>query len=611
MAEFPRRGTRPVRLNQDHFFSYDEENTRFLATRSNLNEIARVSEAVIQSEEPVIAASAGVSESSDSPLASASRWLGVFESPHQFNIVPEGVSHSIHITSDCASVSRVRTEVSNDQLIATSSASVNNKDLYSGVSLRRSSTNVDFLDYSFDSVEQARSDISVTGMPGTQEQVMGESNCGCGQGNSCEVCRTVDAGPVARGTAEAEVHAGPEPSNRELMAMMRLTLKKVELMSSEVKNSRSDINAMQFRLQNLESSRPSSLRGLSSQAESSQGEVEFSLGASEDEAEQSQRAKLNKITSAKDKKGRIEQEKERGLRIVREKIRDRSKLDSFSLAEGEESGASGIFELRDVRKKMSKKLKDACEEKVAGRIKEAGAVFPAEESTSSGNSSSGTDDSGSGRRSRRRRKVKSGAKLIRRPVKNTELWPHIVSNEEDGGELTCETISLPKFLSCFSAIMISCGSKTERAGRALLLKAFSSVFECLPWVEARTFHNLVMHKIEQGRISWKTDFSDLAEKFLNHKVRLSLRSKGSTAGASSSFRPGRSNFPKGSGNSSFRQGFHNANRGKFNSTICKLWNSGTCSFGDACKYRHVCWTCAEAGKPGEGHKASSHTSSAR
>ena len=394
--------------------------------------------------------------------------------------------------------------------------------------------------------------------------------------------------------------------------MMRLTLKKVELISSEGKESRSDINALQFRLQSLESSRPSSLREQSSQAESSQGEVEFSQGASADEVVQSQKAKLKKFKSAKDKKGRIEHEKERGLQVVKEKLRDRTNLDSFSLVEGEESGASGIFELGDVRKKMSKKLKHACEEKVSGRIKQAGAVFPVEESSSSGSSSSGTDDSDSGRRSRRSRKVKSGAKLIKRPVIRTELWPHTVANEEDGEELTCETIGLPKFLSCFSAIMIGCGSKAERAGRASLLNAFSSVYECLPWVEARTFHNLVMIKIEQGRISWKTDFSDLAEKFLNHKVRLSLRSKGGAAGSSSLYKPGRGSFPRGNGYSGSRQGNYNAARGKpLYSPICKLWNSGTCSFGDTCKYKHTCGTCAEAGKPGERHKASSHSNAAR
>ena len=187
-----------------------------------------------------------------------------------------------------------------------------------------------------------------------------------------------------------------------------------------------------------------------------------------------------------------------------------------------------------------------------------------------------------------------------------------LANEEEGGELTSDTIGLPQFLSCFTAIMIGCGSKVERAGRASLLNAVRSVYECLPWVEARTFHNLVMTKIEQGRIKWKDDFLVLAERYLDHKVRLSLRSKGAAAGTSSSFKPGRGSLPRGAGSSGYRQGGYNAARGKpIHATVCKLWNSGTCSFADRCKYKHVCWTCAEAGKPGELHKASTHGNSTR
>ena len=248
---------------------------------------------------------------------------------------------------------------------------------------------------------------------------------------------------------------------------------------------------------------------------------------------------------------------------------------------------------------MSMTQKKVCDKTMSDRIWQTGPIFPVEETSSSGSSSSGTDDSDSVRSRRRsRRKVKSGAKLVRRPVIRTELWPHTVANEEDGEELTCETIGLPKFLSCFSAIMISCGSKTQGAGRASLLNAFSSVYECLPWVEARTFHNLVMVKIEQGRIDWKTDFSVLAEKFLNHKVRLSLKSKSYAAGPSSSSRPVTGSFPRSQGNYSFKQGNYSAARGKsLYASVCKLWNSGSCSFGDSCRYKHVCWTCAEAGKP--------------
>ena len=137
--------------------------------------------------------------------------------------------------------------------------------------------------------------------------------------------------------------------------------------------------------------------------------------------------------------------------------------------------------------------------------------------------------------------------------------------------------------------MIGCGSKVERAGRASLLNAFSSFYECLPWIEVRTFHNLVMTKIEQGRINWKSDFLVLAKKFLDHKVRLSLRSRGAAAGPISSFKPGRGSVPRGTGSFGYRQGSYN-----------------TCGFSNRCKYRHVCWTYAEARKPGELHKATSH-----
>ena len=634
----PRRGTRAITVKQDHCFAYDDDSLRFFANRVSTNEISgehrqlNHSEVprVSISEVPIVSVSTGVSRTGE-PLSAATSWLDVYSFPHQPSDISEGISKVDIHSEPRPSASQSHAKYPNARVSAANSAgaAVVNKTWYSEevtlVDFRKSSTRLDFLEDSFDGVEQVLSEFS--GMGDSEDQVGGESQCGCEEGNSCEIC-------IAKVT-EANVRkafnkpADAEPSNAELMAIMRLTMKKVELMSMEVKDSRKDINAMsievkdsrkdinamQYRLSSLEGSRPGSLRGHSSQAESTQEEVEFSLG-SDTEAVQAQKAKLKKLAASKGKKGRVMDEKERGLDVVREKIRDRAKLDSFSLIEGEESGASGIFELRDVRKNMSKKLKKTCEEKVSGRIKEVGAVFPVEESLSSSSSSSGTDDSDSGRRSRRsrrRRKVKSGANLVKRPVKHTELWPHTLANEEEGEGLTCDTIGLPKFLSCFSAIMIGCGSKTERAGRASLLNAFSSVYECIPFVEARTFHNLVMTKIEQERISWKTDFSDLAEKFLNHKVRLSLRSKGGAAGSSSSHKSGRGSFPKGNTYSGYRQGYYNAARGKsFNSsTICKLWNSGTCSFGESCKYKHTCSKCAEAGKPGERHKAASCNSAAR
>ena len=81
----------------------------------------------------------------------------------------------------------------------------------------------------------------------------------------------------------------------------------------------------------------------------------------------------------------------------------------------------------------------------------------------------------------------------------TELWPHTIAFEDDGEEVTSEDISLAKFLVYFTKIMVSCVEK-EAAGRSVLLLAVSTVLECLPWKDARCFHNLMMLKIEQGRL---------------------------------------------------------------------------------------------------------------
>ena len=279
------------------------------------------------------------------------------------------------------------------------------------------------------------------------------------------------------------------------------------------------------------------------------------------------------------------------LKELKEKSRDKD-----TQAEGESSDDS-FFNVKSLKKKMSKSEKKACDRKVSDRLEQAGGVFPDEDSgSSSGPNSSGTE-SDSVRRRRSRRKVKSGAEVKKRPVIRTYLWPHTVSNEEDDEDLMSDTIGLPRFLSCFSLIMLNCG-KVEKAGRANLFNAFSTVYECLPFTEARSFHNLVMLRLEQGKISWQEDFLSLAHKFLDRKVRQSLRSRANATGTSS-YRAGR----KSNSNS--------APKGKsLYSFVCKNWNRGVYTYGEKCKYKHVCWTCSEAGKHGEQHKASSHSNSA-
>ena len=62
---------------------------------------------------------------------------------------------------------------------------------------------------------------------------------------------------------------------------------------------------------------------------------------------------------------------------------------------------------------------------------------------------------------RRRSKVKSGAVIKKRAVVKTELWPHTIANEEDGENISIEDISLSKFFSCFTFIMINCAKPKE------------------------------------------------------------------------------------------------------------------------------------------------------
>ena len=116
----------------------------------------------------------------------------------------------------------------------------------------------------------------------------------------------------------------------------------------------------------------------------------------------------------------------------------------------------------------------------------------------------------------------------------------------------------------------------------------------------------MMVKIEQDRINWLEDFTALANNYVDKKVRLSLKSKSSS---------GISNYVN---NSFFRSPLSSA--GEDNDSqrnivdkdisvhrfICWQWNYSSCSFGDNCKRWHVCRACAEAGKLGESHKASSH-----
>ena len=183
----------------------------------------------------------------------------------------------------------------------------------------------------------------------------------------------------------------------------------------------------------------------------------------------------------------------------------------------------------------------------------------------------------------------------------TELWPHTIANEEDGEDTTCEDISLAKFLKCFGIIMTTCEGK-EAKGRPVLLLALTSMLEYLPWAEVRTFHNLVMVKLEQDRISWSSDFVGLAEMHLDKKVRQSLRAKtqpGNTSGNRASYR----NSGRGSSGANECRRDGQSRFAFYN--ICRQWNDGNCTFGVKCRKWHCCGACGRGGKLGEPHQASS------
>ena len=397
---------------------------------------------------------------------------------------------------------------------------------------------------------------------------------------------------------------GAEGGDEDLAAKLRKALGKIYFLAREMKNLSNKVEKLEKSKEDSSSSSDEDSGDRGRKVRSSGGSKKLekskvSSGSSSD-VDSGRRGRKGRSSRRKKKKGALEDEKARQLRLMKAKLKDRSRTGADS-ADDESSDAS--LNLAKLKKKMDKDQKRACEKKLAARLTAAGARFPIEDFESTGTDSSSSDRDS---RVKGRRKVKSGAKVKKRPVIRTELWPHTIANEDDGEDITSENIGLAKFLSCFTFIMNSCRGE-EAAGRAVLLQAVSTVLECQPWSEARTFHNLVMVKVEQGRMDWSTDFALVADQFLDKKVRLNLRGRGAAAGTnSSSARTSYSkNFGKGFSAKGKFSSFSNKSKSLY-SLICRQWNYGTCGYGDRCRKWHACWSCAEAGKPGEEHKASSH-----
>ena len=311
---------------------------------------------------------------------------------------------------------------------------------------------------------------------------------------------------------------------------------------------------------------------------------------------------------SKSKLDRVEFERDRQLKVMLEELLNKNKNKCKSIAvDSEDEPADEVCNLKSMKSKMSSMKKEEAKLRLASRLRQAGNNFPAE-ADSSASSESGNESDAKSVSCKTKSKVKSGARIRLRPVVKTELWPHTIANEQDGGNVSSEDIFRSKFMSCFTYIMATCEGK-EAAGRQILLHAIFLVLEYLPWTEARTFHNLVMVKLEQGRIRWSADFMELADQHIEKKVRESLRNKPQPASSTSGYRAGNRGFRSGRG--SFRG--QNSGTGNYNSgsegrrgfVYCKQWNEGTCSYGVGCKRWHVCSVCGQAGKLGEAHKSSS------
>ena len=443
-----------------------------------------------------------------------------------------------------------------------SSANINvNKYCDSGREQRISSSREDFLDLEGNYLS-CGSSSTVEDMSGTDDGASGLpivcKVCGIGENDNCAECAKVQELPMGRA----------------LMA----ALGKIDSLSSKF-NSLCEVVMEQ-------NSRLSQLEIVKSDSESG--------------SDQAKALPSKSVGKNKTKKKVVDDEKDRLHVVVQDHLRSMKK--GKEKTEREDLSQEELL-ISDLLKTMQKGDKKKCSSRVKAILQDVGGILSEDDSDAGSSSSSGKESDASSRR-RTKKKVKSGAKVKRRPVIKTELWPHTMAYEEDGIEVSCEDITLSKFYSCFTLIMAGCEGD-ELSGRSALLRGVSMVLDVLPWPEARTFHNLAMVKIEQGKIDWKHKFSLLANEFVDKKVRQNLRAKAYAPGGGYS----------GRGNSAFRgtgrgAGNYNGNRGQaggnrpFN-VVCWQWNNGNCTYGERCRRMHCCRICADRGKWGELHTASS------
>ena len=556
MAEGPRRSTRVVKSKEDQDFVYYDENWGGLFSGISSNSDSQTRRPISESSDFSDFSTSDLvqklnSETDQSPTVCAVlSELPLFANPSEIDefynisgcILPNTVNRSLQQQQNTLE----RPSCGSDR-------NVNNNKVSDRRNIATSRENFLDLQGNFFSVDSLNmSDIESRGAEGLAPicEVCGSKI----EKGSCALCASVEGNPLGK--------------------VMLKTLNKVDVLAQQV-------YSMSNRLSRLEMN-----SGIDSGGEPSS------------------QSRKHKSVKKKSKTNRVENEKYRSLPVHQENLRrqERSRNTAESGEETEEGRASG-----DLGRRLSPSQREVVNRRVSDAMSASGASFPDDDFDPSdgSNSNSGRDSSDSrSYRRKKKSKVKSGAEIKKRSVIKTELWPHTIINEDEGEELTSEDITLAKFFTAFTYIITTVG-RVEAKGRSGLLHAVCMILDVLPWTEARTFHNVIMTKIEQGRFGWKANFADMANQFVDKKVRQTLRSKGSS-GTSNRSRSDQRSYGRNNYGNNYNRNQEYAGKTLL-SAFCYQWNNGTCSYGDReCKRWHACSYCAKAGKLGESHRASTH-----
>ena len=617
MAKELRRSSRTIKKKQEPGFIYEEESVNNILARSSEKDDNRQLRQSSESENSVVFNSAVEKCSLLEPIASET-WTDLHSLPTYFNRDYYSLQRFESRTSICSSISQrefPNTLEFEFECFAGSSTSEVNK-VGAEISHRRSSsTRLDFLDRDrlLTVSSTVRTDTSNMGSE-SDESVIGQGLCNCKIGSSCSKCSAASSkseSPDLNTLVKEMLHKVNELS-------VHVTSLGGRLKSLEQKNNVSSASEEEVSSATVASEkRPKDKLKKLNNKKVAAGGSGFSSSSAAEGRKRSPKDRKGKI---KNKSARVDEERARTLKLLLQQMEGYGSLGEYSSAFESQETSDDESKRKKKKKKKQNSPKTPASGKKAGasRARRSRQFDSSSDGSDPDSSSSDTDtESGSGSR-RRRKKVKSGANVKKRPVKKTELWPHTIANEDgtEGTEVTSENISLAEFLICFSHIMIA-SKKVESAGRSLLLNAISSVLKCVPWAEARGFHNSVMYKIEQGKLDWNSDFTDIGKEFLDKKVRLNLRANAAGPYSSNRYNVNNNNNNNNNNNHNrnFGRNYNSNNRSNYDSNqfksslhtiICHQWNAGSCSWGANCKRWHTCKLCADAGKLGENHRACSH-----